>query len=963
MILTGDVRRMENHEEQRLIDDIFNQACEFEGSQLEEFLNQACGTETALRVQVERLLSADLEIRAASKNETKVVASDRNLLVGIVALQMNFVSRDALIQAMQVWTVNKKEPIENIFHAMGSLDRKTRILLTALVDKHLEHHDNDPEKSLASLSSIGDLRTRLNGIHDPEIDKSIQFLDGDFSSSSQDSSMYRTVGFPSKPGGRFRILRHHKDGGLGMISVARDEELNRNVALKEIRERYAENETARERLRIEAEITGGLEHPGIVPVYGLGNYDDGRPFYCMRFIKGDSLRGAIKTFHTSKSSLSRTQRILELRSLLRRFIDVCDAIGYAHSRSVLHRDLKPDNIMLGRFGETLVVDWGLAKAICENDAEQEISLTDQPIVPRSGSSAAPTMAGSAIGTPQYMSPEQAEGRIDLLGPATDVYSLGATLYCLLTGQSAFTSEDRSVVLGNVRNGVFPAPKKIDRSVPPALEAICLKSMQRDPSSRYQSPTDIGQDIERWLADEPVSVFSEPWSERLARFVRLHKTAFAGIVAALMMALIASAVIATLSKMKNNQLNELNLKLAQAKDELQDDFSNTKKLAFELIEKAESGKNSLAQIPGDRARKHRYWITNRAISVFKPLISRRPDDPDVKLDMAKLYRYAANLDRLEGEYVDSEKKYNAAIQHLEQIITAAPDDARDRLALTHADYASMLRKTHKLVESRQQLEKSGRFVKQLRAENPDSMKYRRSDGVTQMELAAVLVETGDPNEAIVRVKKCTELFEELVDSGNHTPLDPILLSLSMTKQSEILRSLNRLAEAEAVSQEAVERTQAAAKKNKSRDMQHALAKIYLERSHVLFAKNDFGLLVRKHLDDAIQIWGELKTRPRYLALALTALGRVQARNQRPEEARSKFERSISILSKLVEKESPDALEAISDALAEMAILELSLGHTDQAEELKQKSVDCLKTAVDLTTENKRLEDKLKLQNGH
>ena len=200
---------------------------------------------------------------------------------------------------------------------------------------------------------------------------------------------------------------------------------------------------------LEAEITGGLEHPGIVPVYGLGAYSDGRPYYAMRFIRGESLKEAIDRFHERTntklpSPLARRTAVagrgprprppveLELRKLLRRFTDVCNAIEYAHSRGVLHRDIKPSNIIVGRHGETLVVDWGLAKATGKSDP----SAAERTLMPSPASGSSETLPGSALGTPAFMSPEQAEGHLDRLGPQSDVYSLGATLYCLLTWPAA-----------------------------------------------------------------------------------------------------------------------------------------------------------------------------------------------------------------------------------------------------------------------------------------------------------------------------------------------------------------------------------------------------------------------------------------------------------------------------------------------------------------------------------------------
>ena len=206
-------------------------------------------------------------------------------------------------------------------------------------------------------------------------------------------------------GSRFRVLRPHAKGGLGAVSVARDQELGRDVALKEIQPRFAHDTGSRGRFVLEAEVTGALEHPGVVPVYGLGQYEDGRPYYAMRFVRGDSLKEAADRFHAA-GGIAADGRTF--RSLLGRLVDVCNAIAYAHDRGVVHRDLKPGNVMLGKYGETLVVDWGLAKVLGRDDLD--IDNDESPVAVSSGDSCA-TVAGSAIGTPAYMPPEQAEGDV------------------------------------------------------------------------------------------------------------------------------------------------------------------------------------------------------------------------------------------------------------------------------------------------------------------------------------------------------------------------------------------------------------------------------------------------------------------------------------------------------------------------------------------------------------------------
>ena len=324
------------------------------------------------------------------------------------------------------------------------------------------------------------------------------------------------------------------------MSVAQDIELNREVALKEIQTQYAHDENSQARFLLEAEVTGRLEHPGIVPVYGLGRYTDGRPFYAMRFIKGDSLREAADRFHAAHRAPETGHRVsydsVDFRKLLGRFVDVCNAIEYAHSRGVLHRDLKPGNIMLGKYGETLVVDWGLAKIKGQN--EHATAEGEPALQPSSGSGSTPTQMGIAIGTPAYMPPEQAAGRLDQLGATSDVYSLGATLYYLLTGRAPIEGNDLAKLLTRASSGDFPSPRTIEHNIPKPLEAICLRAMATSPSDRYSRPQVLADDVECFLADEPVTAFTEPISTRVRRWVRKHP---ASVVALTMLLLGLSCV--------------------------------------------------------------------------------------------------------------------------------------------------------------------------------------------------------------------------------------------------------------------------------------------------------------------------------------------------------------------------------------------------------------------------------------
>jgi len=560
--------------------------------------------------------------------------TNRNMLLGILALQMDFITRDQLIAGMHAWVPDKTRKLDEILLEQGALPQDMRTLLTALVDKHLEVHEGDAEKSLASLSSIGSLREDLKPIADPEIAATLTIASANRGDDPGAKGSF-SVGASTSAGTRFRILRPYAKGGLGAVSVAQDDELNREVALKEIQERFSDDDNSRSRFVLEAEVTGGLEHPGIVPVYGLGQYADGRPFYAMRFIRGDSLQEAADSFHRAEQP-NESERSLELRKLLGRFVDVCQAIEYAHSRGVLHRDLKPGNIMLGKYGETLVVDWGLAKLKGRDDAKVEGEAT---LTPRSGSGSTPTQMGSAIGTPAYMPPEQAAGRLDELGPASDVYSLGGTLYFLLTGRKPIEGETIGEVLKQAQTGGFAPPRTIKQDIPRALESVCLRAMATRPEARYASPQALADDIERFLADEPTAAHSEPLVVRTRRWMRKHPKSVAALAATLSVGLASTILIAAVVSAKNQELAAANTDL---------DLANTQ-LTQKNIELEEA--NEAERLAKEEAETRRQ--ESEAVLQFfqdRVLAAARPEDQEGGLGINATIRAA--VDAAEPQIEDS-----------------------------------------------------------------------------------------------------------------------------------------------------------------------------------------------------------------------------------------------------------------------------------------------------------------------
>jgi serine/threonine-protein kinase len=487
------------------------------------------------------------------------VSAAESLLFGLLALQNRFIDRDGLLAAFDSWVADKSKPLGQILLDRGALSPARYAVLEQLVQEHIQQHGCDPERSLAELRVVPEVRDRLEQVADLDLQCSLLSVGPEASGGGDQDDGSSTADWSGQAEGadtegRFQIVRFHKEGGLGEVYLARDSQLHRIVALKRIKHTKVAEKDKRDRFVVEAEITGRLEHPCIVPVYSLGTFDDGRPFYAMRFIRGDNLEAAIDQFHQAEQAgRDAGARTLALQKLLRRFLDVCNAIAYAHSRGVVHRDLKPGNIMLGQYGETLVVDWGLAKSVGRPEpAPASATQDDRTLVPESGSDRRRTVQGDLMGTPAYMSPEQAAGRIDQLGPASDVYSLGATLYCLLTGGPPFEKQAPAELLPKVQQGAFAPPRQVQGWIDPALEAICLKAMKTDPAQRYATPRALADDLEHWLADEPVGAYAEPVTVRAKRWMRQHPSRVTA-AAVLLLATVAGLMIGTVLLNRSNRL--------------------------------------------------------------------------------------------------------------------------------------------------------------------------------------------------------------------------------------------------------------------------------------------------------------------------------------------------------------------------------------------------------------------------
>jgi serine/threonine-protein kinase len=740
------------------------------------------------------------------------LAADRNLLFGLLALQNGLIDQGQLVAAFQAWTLDKARALADHLIGRGDLDADDRLAVDALVARHIKKHGGDVERSLAAIPAGRSTRESLARLGDADIGASIAQLglgSTQLGAEDPDRTAGLSVGAATSDGQRFRLLRPHARGGLGEVFVALDAELHREVALKQILEKHADDPISRQRFVAEAEITGGLEHPGVVPVYGLGTYGGGRPYYAMRFIRGDSLKEAIERFHANATSKNESgRRSLELSKLLRRFLDVCNAIDYAHSRGVIHRDIKPGNVIVGKHGETLVVDWGLAKAIGRSDP----SVGEQTIAP-SSSGSSETMPGSALGTPAYMSPEQAAGDLDRLSPRSDVYSLGATLYCLLTGKPPFEGDDIGEILRRVQAGDFRAPREVDPALDQALEAVCKKAMATKPEDRYASCRALAEDLERWSADEPVSAWREPMGRRARRLARRHWPLVTAAAAAALVALAGLGAVLAVQRGSNRALAAKNSDLDRANVDLRDavrqkDMANAAlgeangrvvarfELARAAIRSFKDGVEQEEALKEDRLRPLRDKLMGSARRFYDRLgeLLRGQTDAGSKGVLAESYAELGELIDKIGQKPEALEAYRKAVAIRREL--AATDGAG---ASARGELAKAL---NALGEEAFQLgdhagalaaHEEARSLAEPLATGPGAtIEARRALGYAHHRAGQALAATGADVRALAAFRRAREVQEPLARDAAAVPGDRFALAVSIGESGGLLEQTGDLA---------------------------------------------------------------------------------------------------------------------------------------------------------------------------
>jgi serine/threonine-protein kinase len=716
--------------------------------------------------------------------------TDRNLLFAVLALQADLLDNDRFAEACSAWAARKNTPLADLLVEHGWLNEEERGHVEFLLDRKLRKHEGDAHASLAEASSDA-VKRSLAGLTDPNIRQTVASL----TTPPAGVVMVSTTASEPASRDRYTLSRLHATGGIGRVWLARDQCLGREVALKELRPDRAGYPTVWARFLKEARVTGQLEHPGIVPIYELGRRpEDQQPFYTMRFVRGRTLGEAARAYHDRRSRAEAGP--LELREMLTAFMGVCNAAAYAHSRGVLHRDLKPQNVVLGDFGEVVVLDWGLARLTDQMDDDMS------PLEVATDGQTDETAQGQVLGTPAYMAPEQAEGRLDLLSPAADVYGLGAILYEVLTGRPPFSGPETTAVLRQVIHEAPARPRRLVADVPAALEAVCLKALAKRPAERYASGRELGQELQHWLADEPVRAYPEPWAARLGRWGRRHRPVVATAAAVLVTTVVALGVgIVRVERERTETERERqqavaarneasrNADLAQAAEK---QAQVNAAIAAEQRQLALGGlhvlvtavQEQLADQPGTQPLKRELLTT--ALAGLEQVAQSADRSPVIDLRMAQAHVEMGAIFLAAGELEQAGRQFEKGRDIAGKLVEddGSLAEARLELAIAYRQLGTVKYRSGQTADARQLYEQSRDTLKNLLSENDADRKSRQELVLTQDELGEAILQLGNTPAAREAYQEGAEqarkLFEaDREDSQARASLAELLAGLAHT----------------------------------------------------------------------------------------------------------------------------------------------------------------------------------------
>jgi tetratricopeptide (TPR) repeat protein len=735
--------------------------------------------------------------------------------------------------------------------------------------------------------------------------------------------------------GDYEIVREIARGGMGVVFQARQVSLNRLVALKMILAGQLADEGAVRRFHIEAEAAANLDHPGIVPIFEVGEHE-GQHYFSMGFVEGQSLSGLLSAGPLPPR---------EAAALLAK---VADAIDYAHRRGVIHRDLKPANILLDQAGNPRVTDFGLAKKV-----EEDSGLTG---------------SGQVMGTPSYMAPEQAGGKRGEVGPAADVYALGATLYALVSGRPPFQAASAIDTIRMVIGEEPVSPRKLNASVPLDLETICLKCLEKEAGERYASASALADDLRRYLAGEPILARPVGAAGRAWRWSKRNPLAAALLTVVAILTATGTSTITVLWLRADRSRREAVAAGEQTRRALVDAVAAGERADRARAEAVAAGRRAEASAATARRAVNEYLdritespqlrrpgliglrrnLLTRALTYYEDFLRESAADPDLRAEAAAAQNRAAMILLELGDSNRAIETGRRAVALYEPLVRDQPDRGayRHGLARSLNSLANALRTTRRPDEALAVYRRAAEIHEALLRAEPDNKDVASDLGSCWSNLANVLGNVGRTEEAEDLLSRDRAHIEDLVRRGPDVVRPRNLLAGVLHSQGDHAADRGQFDAARALYLRALEIREAVGREHPDDwEQQSQLARLYNELGilHFHFQHPDEALSyyqksreIREKLLAAEPASAELQE---YLARSLENLGNLYNSLGRPSEALPYLERCRDLRARSVAA-SPDnseARSALGGSLHNLAMSYERLGRDADAERLYHEAM--------------------------
>lgn len=749
--------------------------------------------------------------------------------------------------------------------------------------------------------------------------------------------------------GDYRLVREIGRGGMGIVYEAEQVSLGRRVALKVLPLAATLDSRERQRFKNEAQAAAHLHHPHIVPVFAVGS-ERGVHYYAMQYIEGPSLAHVIRDLCKRRSNPSRQPPDRETgsighdvtapvedpaadssslppgmlrppRSMCRNVaelgVQAAEALEYAHQAGIVHRDIKPGNLLLDARGNVWVTDFGLAR------------------VPGNSSL---TRTGELLGTVRYMSPEQALARQGIVDQRTDVYALGATLYELLTLEPLFSGQDRHEILVQLTREEPRPPRSLNKFIPIELETILLKALAKEPAARYGTAQELADDLRRFLADKPILARRPSITERIARWARRHRQGVTAAVGVLILAVIGLTLCTVLIA---RQHREAQTRRRQARHAVDQMFTKV-------------AQSWLSRQPHLEPLQREFLL--EALAFYEGFAQEDGNDAETLRATAKAFVRVGDIQQKLGESAAARTAYGEAIARLDRLTARRPEqaEAREELAVCHVQRGSLERAGQRFPEARQDYERAREVFERLAEEQPGNSAFADGLAGCHHNLGLVLQETGQSPDAQASYDRALAIFHRLAEAFPGLPDYRQHLAACLNNRGNLAREAGRLREAELNHRQALtlrekltrDDPDAPLHRQELATSQHNLGIVLAQTGRLADAEKACGraLLLREQLTSGFPnvplYWQELASTRQQLGLVLAALGRMA-------EAEAAYREAIRIRTRL--RSTQPTVPAFQLELAaswnSLGVLKAALGQNVAAEEAYGHALELCRPLVD------------------